>query len=405
MILGVHMSLLIGPTFAVPAPLPITEALSSVEVTQTDRGRSGFQLTFTVGRSGPWDLPDYRLLLNPLLRPWNRVIVMVRFNLLPTILIDGFIVQYDLVPAEEPGGSTLVVTGEDVSVMMSLEQTAFQYPMEEPMQVAAILGKYAILGWTGVIVDTPPAPDPFVATREWPTQNASDYGYLQALAANHGFVFYVSPGPVPNTNIPYWGPLMPLNAMALAATQPALSVNVGPQTNVNGISFTYDSAAPEMVLGEMVEPNTNVPIPVLMPPISTDVPLALVPAAVNQALKTRVSRPGPPTEEERKADLEEAREAARTAQGLSVPETFERARARVNDAAHKAVTVSGELDALRYGAPLMARSVVGVRGAGYTNDGNYFVQAVTHSIKSGSYTQNFILRREGVVSNVPVVRP
>ena len=32
-------------------------------------------------------------------------------------------------------------------------------------------------------------------------------------------------------------------------------------------------------------------------------------------------------------------------------------------------------------------------------------RAVTHSIKPGSYTQNFILRREGVVTNVPVVRP
>jgi hypothetical protein len=405
MILGVHMSLLIGPTFAVPAPLPITEALRSVDVTQTDRGRSGFQLTFSVGRSGPWDLPDYRLLLNPLLRPWNRVIVMVRFNLLPTILIDGFITQFDLVPSEEPGGSTLVVTGEDVSVMMDLEQTAFQYPMEEPLQVTAILAKYALLGWTGAIVDTPPVPDPFLATRELPTQNASDYGYLHALAARHGFVFYVRPGLVPNTNIPYWGPLVPLDAMALAATQPALSVNMGPQTNVNGISFTYDSVAPEMVQSVMVEPNTNVPIPVVMPPIPTDIPLALVPAAVNQLLKTRKSRPGAETEDESKAAFEEARETARTAQGLSVPETFERARARVNEAAHKAVTVSGELDALRYGAPLMARSVVGVRGAGYTNDGNYFVQAVTHSIKSGSYKQNFVLRREGVGPNVPLVRP
>ena len=118
MILGVHMTLMIGPTIAVPAPLAITESLASVEVTQTDSGRSGFQLTFHVGRSGPWDLPDYRLLLNPLLRPFNRVVVMVRFNLTPTVLIDGFITQFQLTPSQQPGGSTLVVTGEDVSVMM-----------------------------------------------------------------------------------------------------------------------------------------------------------------------------------------------------------------------------------------------------------------------------------------------
>lgn len=405
MILGVHLTLLIGPTFAVPAPLPVAEALASVEVTQTDTGRSGFQLTFYVGRSGPWDLPDYRLLLNPLLRPFNRVVLMVHFDLLPTVLVDGFITQFDLVPSDDPGGSTLVVTGEDVSVMMSLEQTALQYPMPELAQVTTILAKYAVLGWTGAIVDPPPVPDPFLATREWPTQNGSDYDYLQALASNHGFVFYVRPGPVPNTNIPYWGPAMPLDAVAMAATLPALSVNMGPQTNVDSVSFTYDALAAEMVLGEAVEPNSNVPIPVVMPPVGTDVPLALVPAAVNQQLKTRVSRPGPPTESERRAALEEAREAARTAQGLSITEAFERARSRVNDAARNAVTVSGELDGLRYGAALTARSVVGLRGAGFTNDGLYFVRSVTHSIAKGSYRQRFSLRREGVGSIVPLVRP
>ena len=146
----------------------------------------------------------------------------------------------------------------------------------------------------------------------WPTQNASDYDYLQVLAANHGFVFYVRPGPLPNTNIPYWGPAMPLDAVALAQMRPALTVNTGPQSNVNWVSFTYDALASEMVLGETVEPNSNVPVPVIMPPISTDVPLALVPAAVNQGLRTRVSRPGPPTESERKTALEEAREAVKT---------------------------------------------------------------------------------------------
>src|SRR3954452_11017020 len=143
---------MMGPTFAVPAPLAVTEALESVEVSQSDWGRSGFELRFHVGRSGPWDLPDYRLLLHPLMRPFNRVVVMVRFNLLPVVLIDGFITQFDLTPSAEPGGSTLVVRGEDVTVMMGLQQIAFQYPMPEIAQVAAILGKYVILGWVGAIV-------------------------------------------------------------------------------------------------------------------------------------------------------------------------------------------------------------------------------------------------------------
>jgi hypothetical protein len=405
MILGVHLSLLVGPTFAVPAPLAITEALASVQVTQTDSGRSGFELTFHVGRSGPWDLPDYRLLLHPLLRPFNRIIVMLHFNLRPTVLIDGFITGLNLNPSEEPGGSTLTVSGEDVTVMMGLQELAFQYPMTEQAQIATVLAKYAVLGWVGAVIDPPPVPDPFVPTREIPTQNGTDYDYLQALAAFHGFVFYVRPGPVPNSNIPFWGKQVPLAAMAESALNSALSVNMGSDSNVNSISFTYNALAPEAVLGEAVEPNTNVPVPVVFPPISTDLPLGLVPAALNQAGRTRVSRPGASVQDERMALRDRAREAARTARGQTIPQAYERARSRVNDAAKDAVTATGELDGLRYGDVLEARSVIGLRGAGFTNDGNYFVQSVTHTIAKGEYKQQFTLRREGVGSTVPLVRP
>jgi hypothetical protein len=406
MLLGIHMTLLVGPTVAVPAPVALTEPLASVEVTQTESGRSGFQLTFHVGRSGnPMDLADQRLLLNPLLRPFNRVVVVVLFGLTPTVLIDGFITKTDLVPSETPGGSTLVVTGEDVSVMMSLNELAFQMPMTEVAQVGAILAKYPMLGFAGAIVTPPLVPDTTLPTRELPTQNGSDYDYLQELAAQHGYVFYVRPGPMPNMNIPYWGPPVPLDGVAMAATQPALSVNVGPHTNVTSVSFSYNALAPEMVIGTTVEPNSGVSIPVIVPPVASDVPLALVPAAVNQAGLTRIAQFGPPLGIEQKPAREEDRDRSREAAGLSVAAAYERARARVNDAARNAVTASGELDGLRYGAALTARSVVGLRGAGFTNDGLYFVSSVTHSITRGAYAQRFSLRREGIGSNVPAVRP
>ena len=49
MLLGVHLTLLIGPTVAVPAPVMLTEALQRVEVSHSDEGQSGFQVTFQVG--------------------------------------------------------------------------------------------------------------------------------------------------------------------------------------------------------------------------------------------------------------------------------------------------------------------------------------------------------------------
>jgi hypothetical protein len=70
-----------------------------------------------------------------------------------------------------------------------------------------------------------------------------------------------------------------------------------------------------------------------------------------------------------------------------------------------AITGSGTLDVLRYGRPLKARQLVGVRGAGTSYDGLYYVTRVTHNIKRGEYKQNFSLAREGLISLTPRVIP
>ncbi len=61
-LLGVNLQLLIGPTIAVPAPLPLVENFERAEVTTSDSGRSGFQLVFAAGRAGRADLVDFPLL-------------------------------------------------------------------------------------------------------------------------------------------------------------------------------------------------------------------------------------------------------------------------------------------------------------------------------------------------------
>ena len=67
------------------------------------------------------------------------------------------------------------------------------------------------------------------------------------------------------------------------------------------------------------------------------------------------------------------------------------------------VTGEGSLDVLRYGQVLRARSLVGLRGAGLAFDGMYFVDSTTHHIKPGEYKQNFVLKRNALVANTPVV--
>ena len=46
--LGTRLQLLIGPTVAVPASYDVIDALRSLEITTSDAGRNGFQITFEI---------------------------------------------------------------------------------------------------------------------------------------------------------------------------------------------------------------------------------------------------------------------------------------------------------------------------------------------------------------------
>jgi len=52
--LGARLQLLIGPTVPLPAPFPVVNALVSIEVTNRDAERDGFQMTFTLERIPFW---------------------------------------------------------------------------------------------------------------------------------------------------------------------------------------------------------------------------------------------------------------------------------------------------------------------------------------------------------------
>ena len=43
---GIQLTLLVGPTVPLPAPVVLTENIDKVEVNQSDEARSGFQIVF-----------------------------------------------------------------------------------------------------------------------------------------------------------------------------------------------------------------------------------------------------------------------------------------------------------------------------------------------------------------------
>jgi hypothetical protein len=381
MLLGVNLTLLIGPTVPVPAPPDIAEALQSVSVTQNDEGRSGFQLVLQIGRAGPTDLIDYALLLNPLLRPFNRVILMVLFNAMPKVLIDGLITNQQFSPGNAPGTATLTLTGEDVSIAMDMTKKRAEWPAMSEMVVAnLIIGTYAQYGLIPMVIPPPSIDQPLPIERT-PVQQGTDLEYLKTMAQRFGFVFYVEAGPAPGVNTAYWGP--PKRA---GLPQRALTVSQGPETNVENINFTYNGMAPTIVDDVVQDRLTNTSLPVMTFASLRLPPLAAMPALPFQLPNVRTSL------------LEQS-------SGLSVVEAYARAQGVTDKSVDSVVTAQGELDALRYGDVLAPRGIVGLRGAGFTHDGLYYVKSVSHAISRGQFKQRFSLTRDGTGAITPVVVP
>lgn len=376
MSLGIHLTLLIGPTIPVPAPPTLALALASAEVTHNDEGRSGFQLTFNTGRTGVSDIFDYPLLTNPLLRPFNRVILLVTFGFIPQVLIDGIITNQQFQPAREGGTATLTLTGQDVSIMMDREEKSAEHiALTDNLIVTKILFNYFQYVPLQVVIP-PVALDPALPIERTPTQQGTDYQFITALAARYGYVFYVIPGPVPGSNTAYWGP-----PKRVDTPQAAITLDMGVNTNAEEINFHYDAAAPTMVEGSVRDRRLGQTLPV-MTFASTRPPLVTQPAwLVNMTNNRR----------------QQFRES-----GLDVVQAYGRAQG-TTDASTDVLRAEGTLDAVRYGNLLMPRGLVGVRGTGYNHDGLYYVKSVTHNISIGEYKQRFTLTREGMGSITPIL--
>ncbi|MCX6028847.1 MAG: hypothetical protein NT169_06045 [Chloroflexi bacterium] len=377
--LGTYLTFLIGPTIAVPAPPSLLESLKRVEVTHDDEQASGFQLTFQVGRVGAADLLDYALLANPLLKPFNRVILIITFNAMPRVLMDGIITHQQLSPSNEPGASTLTITGEDVSVMMDLKGgEPVEHPAQpEPIIALKLIASYAQYGLIPMVIP-PPVIDPPIPIQRIPVQHGTDLAYLRQMASRYGYVFYVKPGPAPFTNTAYWGP-----PVRVGLPQPALSVALGGQTNVNQVNFRNNAMGPTLVEGRVQDSLTGQALPV-QTFASLRPPLSVFPAWLfNQPNVRRVQ-------------FQET--------GVNAVAAMGRAQGRT-DASTDSVVAEGELDTMQYGNLLEARGLVGMRGVGYSYDGLWYVKRVRHVIEKEKYTQSFTVTREGLGSTVPVVVP
>jgi len=369
MLKGVHLTLMMGQFVPKAVPRSVIDALISVQVTSGSGQHSGFQLVFATSKTSPI---TNSLLPGGFFDPSKRVIIAVTINGSPNVLIDGVITQQAITPSNDPGQSTLTITGEDVSRMMDIIDLSglIPYPaMPAEARVALILAHYAMYGVVPLIIPSIliDIPNP---VEEIPAHQGTDLKYINKLASNVGYVFYIEPGPEIGMNIAYWGP-----EIKTGPPQPPLNVNMDAQTNVESLSFSFDGFSKTTYLAFTKEKLSGLSIPIPVPDITPLCPplgqKLLMPLKVERLKST--SKYGP----------------IRTAVIL------------LAKASQKAdvISGSGQLDVLRYGQILKSRRLVSVRGAGSTYDGLYYVKSVTHNIKRGEYKQSFTLSRNALIAS------
>lgn len=367
----VDLELRIGPAVPLPAPKEVVDALRAVSVSSGTDGPSVFQLTFELSTRSP--LHTLFLLAggaSPI--PIVRVVLAARIGDRVEVLIDGVATSHEIGRGERPGQAMLTVTGEDLSRIMDyVDFSGIPYPaMPDFARVALILAKYAFLGVIpkvipSVLIDVP------LPTDRIPTQQGKDLAYIRMLAERVGYVFYLEPGPAVGTSVAYWGP-----EIKVGPPQRALSLDMDAHTNVEDLSFDYDSERATLPIVVIHNPETKVPIPIPVPPITPlNPPLGAVPP-----IPKRIERF---TESAKYSPVQAALIGlAKAARSNNV------ARAR------------GRLDVRRYGHLLRPRRLVGVRGAGPAFDGLWFVERVASDLRRGALTQSFELTRNGLLPTV-----
>jgi hypothetical protein len=369
---SLHLTLLMGPVVPVPVPKPVVDALTEVSVTNAVGSPSGFELKFSLSNDSVF---TNLLLLIGQTGPVLRTILIATVRGMPEVLIDGVVTQHQVTPDVQTGRSTLTLTGSDLTAVLDwIDFTGIPYPAMPPeARVTLILAKYAMYGIVPVVIPSvmTDVPNPL---SQIPSQQGKDLTYINQLAEEAGYTFFIEPGPVPGTNMAYWGP-----EFQISVPQPALNVNMDVHTNVESFNFRFnaDSATLPLVFVQIKEVRVTIPVPLpginpLAPPLGLIPPMSI--------------------------NVEQLKDTAR----LSIPQAIMRGLKRAADST-QAVVGSGSLDVARYGRVLKARRLVGVRGAGYVYDGLYFVRSVTHRVKRGEYKQDFELVRNGLVSTVPEV--
>ena len=374
---GIQLTIMIGPVVPIPVPQMVIDALDSVEITTAAGSRSGFQMSLQF--SSKSELNTFFIIAGAMnsgpATPPLRVMLIATLNGTPQPLFDGVMTNVQVHPGSGGAPGTVTVTGEDLTKLMDMiDFSGLPYPaMPIEARVALICAKYAVFGLIPLIIPLL-FPDVPIPVDKIPAHKGTDFYYIKQLAKEAGYIFYIEPGPVPGTNIAYFGP-----EIKVGIPQPALNVDMDALTNVENLSFTFDPTKGVLPVVFIQNQLTRVPIPIPIPNLNPlQPPLGVLPTPIS--------------------NLEVLKDTAKMNPMQAILAGLNKAKE-----SQDSVSANGSLNVLRYGRPLKARQLVGVRGAGIAYDGLYFVKSVTSTLKRGEFKQSFNLTRNGLVSITPRV--
>ncbi|HMD20628.1 MAG TPA: hypothetical protein VKH40_09910, partial [Alloacidobacterium sp.] len=256
MLNGIHLTLMIGPAVPMPVSQDVLNALTSIEVTNNSAGPSAFQLHFTLNKQSI--LETLFLLAGGASIPLVRVIAAATVNGITQVLIDGVMTNHQISPGGSAQSPSLTISGEDLTrVMDYIDFSGIPYPAMPPeARVLLVLAKYAVFGVVpmiipSILIDVP------IPVQQIPRQQGKDLAYVRQLADEVGYVFYIEPGPNLGMSVAYWGP-----EIKVGVPQPALNTDMDAQTNVEALSFSYNSESAQLPIVMIQDPNSKVIIPI-----------------------------------------------------------------------------------------------------------------------------------------------
>ncbi len=163
-------------------PRAVSDALERVEIDSAIGERGTFRLTF---RLDDPTLPE-RFLLDS--GDLFRVLLVLDEGRAASVVSDGVMVVHTVAVSGE-GTPTLVVSGEDLTLLMDLLDVARPFPaMPVETRVRVLLAGYAPFGIVPLVVP-PPFPSTPIPTERIPHQQGTDYDYIRSLADAVGFRF------------------------------------------------------------------------------------------------------------------------------------------------------------------------------------------------------------------------